>query len=197
MAHPRDTASSAPASSGALPISRLVGSYYASQTDEVARIDQKGDSLTLGLVGRSLPLKATGPATYAVTSLPVSVEFVANGQAPARAMRLRVGSDLRAEAVRFTPVAPSEQELRALAGSYYSPELDVTWPIAFRDGHLTLANDATELVDISGVLEPAMADVFTAGSGLLRFTRDAAGRVTGYELSASRMRAIRFERRTP
>ena len=52
----RESITSAAASSSAIPVSRLVGSYYASTTDEVARIASKGDSLTLGLVGRSLPL---------------------------------------------------------------------------------------------------------------------------------------------
>jgi hypothetical protein len=42
-----------------------------------------------------------------------------------------------------------------------------------------------------------MKDAFTAGGGMIRFTRDAAGNVTGYELSASRMRGIRFEREKP
>ncbi|MDB4912085.1 MAG: hypothetical protein JWO39_2908 [Gemmatimonadetes bacterium] len=60
--------------------------------------------------------------------------------------------------------------------------------------HLALQNSTSALVDISGKLEPALPDAFTAGGGLFRFTRDAAGNVTGYELSASRMRGIRFER---
>lgn len=195
-AQPGDSAIATTASS-AMPVRRLVGSYYASATDEVARVTAKGDSLTLGLVGRSLPLQPTGPATYAVTSLPVSVEFIADGDAPARAVRVRVGSELRGEAVRFDPVTPSVDELRGLTGSYYSPELDATWPVTFENGHLVLNKGAPEIVDISGRLEPAMTDTFTAGSGLLHFTRDAARRVTGFTVSASRMRGIRFERRTP
>jgi hypothetical protein len=42
-----------------------------------------------------------------------------------------------------------------------------------------------------------MPDGFTAGSGLVHFTRDASGHVTGFEVSASRMRGIRFDRKTP
>jgi len=191
-----DSASSAPASSS-LSASRLVGSYYASGTDEVVRIATKGDSLTLGLVGRSFPLKPTGPATYAATSLPVTLEFIAEGDAPARAVRVRVGSELRDEAVRFQPATPSAEQLRGLTGSYYSPELDATWPVTLEDGRLVLNKGAPEIVDISGTLEPAMTDTFTAGSGLVHFTRDASGRATGFSVSASRMRGIRFERRTP
>jgi CubicO group peptidase (beta-lactamase class C family) len=188
---------SASASGGAMAVSRLVGSYYASTTDEVARITAKGDSLALGLVGRSLPLEAAGPATYAVVGLPVTVEFLADGDGPARAVRIRVGSTLRSEAVRFTVVDPSAEQLRELTGSYFSPELDVTWPVTLESGQLVLNKGAGKDEDISGKLEPAMSDTFTAGSGLVHFTRDASGRVTGFDVSASRMRGIRFDRKTP
>jgi CubicO group peptidase (beta-lactamase class C family) len=191
----RDGAIAAGKSSSSLPVNRLVGNYYASATDEVARITAKGDSLTLGLVGRSLPLKATGPATFAVASLPVSVEFIAEDEAPARALRIRVGSELRAEAVRFATAAPSAEQLREFTGSYVSPELDATWPVTIENGQLVLNKGAPEIVDVSGKLEPAMKDTFTAGSGLIRFTRDGSGRITGFELSSSRMRGIRFDRR--
>ena len=193
----RDSTSAARVSSSPIPISRLVGSYYASSTDEVARITAAGDSLSLGLVGRSLPLEASGPARYAVAGLPVSVEFLENGDGPARAVRIYVGSELRDEAVRFTAVAPGVEQLRELTGSYYSPELLVTWPVTLEGDHLVLNKGAGKDEDISGKLEPAMTDGFTAGSGLVHFTRDASGHVTGFEVSASRMRGIRFDRKTP
>jgi hypothetical protein len=99
-----DGAASRPSSSP-LATARLVGSYYAASTDEVARMVEKDSSLVLELVGRSLPLKPSGPVTYAVSGIPVTVEFVADGSAPARAIRIRVASELRAEAVRFTTPA--------------------------------------------------------------------------------------------
>ena len=181
----------------ALDASRLTGSYYASSNDEVVRVVKKDTALVLEFVGRSFPLHAIAPATYATSGLPVTVEFVADGEAPARAVRLFVASELRAEAVRFAATTPDQAALRQFAGSYYSPELGVTWPMAVDGDHLVLRNEGSELVDISGALSPAMEDAFTAGGGMIRFTRDALGNVTGYELSASRMRGIRFEREKP
>jgi CubicO group peptidase (beta-lactamase class C family) len=193
-----DGKKSAPsAGSKTLDASRLTGSYYASSNDEVVRIVEKDTMLVLEFVGRSFPLHLTAPATYAVTGLPVTVEFVAEGDAPARAVRLRVASELRAVAERFTATTPDQATLRQFVGSYYSPELGVTWPMAVDGDHLVLHNDASELVDVSGALAPAMKDAFTAGGGMIHFTRDASGNVTGYELSASRMRGIRFEREKP
>jgi hypothetical protein len=40
-----------------------------------------------------------------------------------------------------------------------------------------------------------MRDAFTAGGGFIHFQRDRSGRVTGFTLSASRMRDIGFVRR--
>jgi CubicO group peptidase (beta-lactamase class C family) len=189
---------SAPGAGGkALDASRLTGSYYASSNDEVVRIVKKDTALVLEFVGRSFPLHSIAPATYATTGLPVTVEFLAEGAAPAHAVRLRVASELRAEAERFAAATPDEVALRQFAGSYYSPELGVTWPMAVDGDHLVLKNEGSELVDVSGALSPAMKDAFTAGGGMIRFTRDASGNVTGYELSASRMRGIRFEREKP
>jgi hypothetical protein len=178
-------------------VSRLVGSYYASTTDEVVRITARGDSLALGLVGRSFLLAASGPATYAVVGLPVSVEFLADGSAPARAVRIRVESELREEALRFTAVTPTVEQQQELTGSYHSPELLVSWPVTIEGDHLVLNKGAGKDEDISGKLEPAMTDAFTAGSGLVHFTRDASGHVTGFDVSASRMRGIRFDRKSP
>ncbi|HMI58764.1 MAG TPA: serine hydrolase domain-containing protein, partial [Gemmatimonadaceae bacterium] len=152
-------------SAKALDASRLTGSYYASSNDEVVRIVKRDTALVLEFVGRSLPLHLIAPATYAVSGLPVTVEFVADGNAPAHAVRLRVASELRAEAERFTATTPDEAALRQFAGSYYSPELGVTWPMAVDGDHLVLRNEGSELVDISGALSPAMKDAFTAGGG--------------------------------
>jgi hypothetical protein len=44
-------------------------------------------------------------------------------------------------------------------------------------------------------LTPVYADAFTApGLGLVTFTRDGAGRVTGLTLGTDRVRELRFER---
>jgi CubicO group peptidase (beta-lactamase class C family) len=192
----RHTASSA--SRGTTPqASQLVGSYYTAATNTVMRVSEKNGALALHAFGRSLPLKPVGGATFAVGGFPATVEFSTDGQSAARSIRLRIESDTGDVAVRFTPATPSAEELRALAGTYYSPELDVTWPIAFEGGRLVLKNKKDALSEVGGALEPAMPDAFSAGAGFIHFTRNASGRVTGFELSASRMRGIRFDVRTP
>ena len=177
-----------------LAASAMVGSYLDTATDEVMRVTAAHDSLALGIVGRSFPLVASGPGTYAVPGLPVHVSFATEGGAPAASMRIVIGSSDTSVAVRFSPATPSADDLRAFAGRYASPELGVTWTVADDSGHLAMDNPKSDLMDIAGTLAPAMPDAFTVGSGTLRFTRGADGRVSGMELSASRMRGIHFDR---
>jgi YD repeat-containing protein len=107
---------------------------------------------------------------------------------------MRIGSSDSMRAERFVAATPTAAELRSYAGRYRSPELGVTWVIELRNGQLTIDNTPSDLMDIAGPLSPAMRATFTAGGGVLQFTRDATGRVTGMTLSASRMRGIRFDR---
>jgi CubicO group peptidase (beta-lactamase class C family)/D-alanyl-D-alanine dipeptidase len=191
----RTTASHAkPSPVPAVTTSRLVGSYFDSTTDEVYSIvDTGGGTPALKFAGRTFPLQATGPSTFVVPELPVSVTFSVGDTGPARALRLQVASEDRPEATRFDPAKVNADSLRGYAGHYDSPELGVSWSIDVDKAHLVLSGPIP-VVEIAGSLESAMTDGFTAPGAFIRFTRDETGRVTGFDLSASRMKGIRFDR---
>jgi CubicO group peptidase (beta-lactamase class C family) len=180
-----------------VPATELAGSYYAAVRGEVIRIADSSGTPVLRIVGQSFPLAATGSMSYEVKGLPVYVTFVANGARPAQSLWLRIGSADSTRAERFTEAKPTPVEIRQYAGRYHSPELGVTWVISLDKGQLALNNPPSDLMDITGPLDPAMSGSFTAGGGLLQFTHDAKGRVTGFALSASRMRGITFDRVAP
>lgn len=175
-------------------LSPFVGSYFIASTNDVVRIADSANTLVLKAFGQTLPLTASGPSTFVASAFPVSTSFATDAAAPAPSLQLRIGSQVDERGVRFAPASPGADQLQAYVGRYYSPELDVTWPLVIKKGRLVLESPRSSLVDITGPLEPAMRDAFTAGSGFLRFTRDAEGHVTGFGLSASRMRDIRFDR---
>ena len=187
-------AAAATTPNGERPATTLAGGYFASATGEVYRIATRDSGLVLEVAGQSFPLKPQGPLEYRVAAFPMSITFVADSSSTADALWLRTGPSDSLEAQRFVPARPSATELAGYAGRYHSPELGVTWPITFEHGVLTLGTTPSELMDISGRLEPAMEGTFTAGSGTLQFVRDVTGRVTGMTLSASRMRGIEFDR---
>ena len=181
---------------GTMPEKMMVGSYYSSATNMVFQVARGDKGLRVHLVGRDFPLERTGPTTMSVPDFPVKVIFTpGTGGAPARSARLIIGSGEGNEGVRYTPATPNAAALKAYAGSYYSPELGVTWPLVVEKGKLVLKLDAGARAEIAGELTPAMRDAFSAGGGFLQFERDRSGRVTGFALSASRMRDIGFERR--
>jgi hypothetical protein len=183
------------ATSGAPPHAQLVGTYFRATTNSVFRVTDDSGTLALHLGGLALPLTPRGGATFAVAGYPATVEFSTDGDRPARALRLRIESDEVEDAERIAVAVPPDSALPAYVGTYYSPELDVAWDVVLRDGHLELARVKASLVNFGGPFVPVRRDAFTAGAGYVQFTRDAAGRVTGFDLSASRMRDIRFDRR--
>jgi CubicO group peptidase (beta-lactamase class C family) len=86
----------------------------------------------------------------------------------------------------------SRTKLQGLVGRYRSEELDVDWAIE-------LTNDSTLVLSrrrsAEQRLTPVYADGFAGGIGNIRFTRDSAGKVTGFLLTSGRIRHIRFDRR--
>ncbi len=180
---------------GAITENLMLGSYYVSATNMVFQVARGDKGMRVHLVGRDFPLERTGPTTMSVPDFPVRVIFTpGTSGAPAPSARLIIGSGEGNEGTRYTPATPNADALKAYAGSYHSPELGVTWPMVVENGKLVLKLDSGALTEIAGELTPAMRDSFTAGGGFLRFERDKSGRVTGFALSASRMRDIRFER---
>src|SRR5581483_1682793 len=106
------------------------GSYFDSTTDQVYRIADTGGRPALVFSGQQLPLDATGPSTFAVHGIPITVTFSADEAGPARALRLRILSDDEPEAVRFAPATPDANALHAYEGRYASAELGASWSIA-------------------------------------------------------------------
>ena len=92
---------------------------------------------------------------------------------------------------RFEPLKPSAEDLAPLAGEYTSSELQATYRFAVKDGKLALATNWQE----PSVLESTVRDEFQSPAGVaMAFRRDAAGRITGCDLFAGRVRSIFFTR---
>ncbi len=69
-------------------------------------------------------------------------------------------------------------------------ELDTTWTIRIEAGHLVVRGKRGP----SAPLESAFADAFQGPFGLMRFSRDGQGKVTGFAVGAGRARDLRFTR---
>jgi len=94
---------------------------------------------------------------------------------------------------RAEPVSFSAEKLREYASEYYSDELGTTYTIVAQGDGLVAQHRRHS--DIS--LKPIDADLFSGGQWFfqrVRFTRDKEGRVSGFRLTGSRVRNMRFEK---
>jgi CubicO group peptidase (beta-lactamase class C family) len=82
----------------------------------------------------------------------------------------------------------SKADLASLTGDYRSEELDVTYTVAMRDSSLVLQ---------TSTLSPVSKDAFVGEYlGVVRFSRDQRGAVSGFTLNRQAARGVRFERST-
>lgn len=92
---------------------------------------------------------------------------------------------------RVNASTPSSAELRAFAGEYVSPELATTYTLAARDSVLVIQIRGRAQV----VLRPIFTDTFHASRvGVVRFSRDPSGAVTGFTVNTDSVRGLRFDR---
>lgn len=83
---------------------------------------------------------------------------------------------------------PTPAQLESFAGLYRSDEIDLPFRVALKDGPLRVER----LKAAPAALEPLMKDTFRAPMGIVRFTRDTAGAVTGFTVDAGRIRRLKF-----
>jgi hypothetical protein len=88
------------------------------------------------------------------------------------------------------PWTPNANELAAIAGRFYSEELETFWQFALVEG--TLVVRQRRMTDVP--LRATTKDTFTGGSVTLTLERDRAGQVIGFYANVARSRDIRFER---
>lgn len=93
---------------------------------------------------------------------------------------------------RVASWAPAPGALEAYTGTYWCPELDVSFTFSVKAGALV----ARERKWPARALAPAYEDAFTDDVMTYLFTRDAGGAVDGLQLSLDRVRRLRFDRRS-
>jgi hypothetical protein len=82
-------------------------------------------------------------------------------------------------------------QLRAFAGEYTSAEVEGTYTLAARDSGLVIQIPGR--ADIA--LRPVVPDGFAGAIvGVVKFSREAGGAVTGFTVNASGARGLRFDR---
>ncbi len=162
----------------------------------VLTFSRSGDTLYTQATGQGkLRLTPTSDTSFAVTGVAASVEFSRDAATKKVTGATLVQAGARQKATRqgtaaAAPWVPSAAELTAIAGRYFSEELETFWELVVADG--TLVARQRRSTDVS--LTPATKDTFTGGAITVTLERDRAGRVIGFYANVTRSRDIRFER---
>jgi len=129
---------------------------------------------------------------FVVSGTAIAVEFVP--AAPGRPQELRVtgtGPKTVVSQQVTNSFAPSSTQLRAFRGEYISAEVEGTYTLAVRDSGLVIQIPGR--TDIA--LQPILPDGFAGAIvGVVKFSRDGGGAVTGFTANSSGARGLRFDR---
>jgi hypothetical protein len=169
-----------------------VGLFFSERTDEPLRlIANNGRLAVLG----SGPLVAVTPDRFRTARASLAfmsqdefeLSFLSPDQFELKSME---GATTRYRRARS--YAPSAADLRTFAGRYESDELKAVMRIAPGKGNLTASVNESQGIEL-GPVDP---DTFQRGTqALVRFRRDAAGEIVGFDFTNPAFRKVRFTRR--
>ncbi len=136
---------------------------------------------------------ASSDSTFYLTVVQASVTFHRNADDKVEHLTLHQNGDHRANRIYEPAWKPSGEDLKMYSGRYFSVELEAFYTIAVNnEGGLVLQHRRID--DLP--LKTESKDVFTATFPIpeLKFVRNEAGEVTGFEASSGRSTGIVFEK---
>ena len=165
----------------------LAGLYRNQATGVPMELEVDGDRLRIqGGPG----LRPLDEGVFQVGSGERRFTFQGTGRAERPTIRETTGPWEEALWEPVEPVEPTMAELAAYVGDYHSPDAESTWTVAVEEGELVILRRPAS----SFSLESVYADTFRSPLGLVRFHRDARGRVVELGLRQGRVHDIRFRR---
>lgn len=194
---PKTSATNPPTAPASVPLTlgqlaELAGLYRDPATEALGRFFvREGKLMASPDSGDETGVELVSVATnrFVLPGSQVTVEFIPASNGRAQEARVTgVGSKPRISQ-KLTPITVSDRELRALAGEYVSSEIETTCVMAVHDSHL--------VAKISGradsILSPVFKDGFS-GLGIVTFSRNARGAITGFTFNRPDVRGLRFDR---
>jgi CubicO group peptidase (beta-lactamase class C family) len=187
VAAPAVTPSAAPVPSSA--VQRRAGVYIQPTTLQFLELTMRDGQLTLGRAGGPvlLPLAEN---RFRVMGQPVELVFADGEQAGFERRPIAGGRPVPFEWHR--PAVVSATALAAFAGEYYSEEVDARYRVIATASGLSMRTGTSNPIEA----RPLFQDAFDWDGNTLQFIRTGSD-VTGFEVTSSRMRRVRFERVSP
>ncbi len=174
-----------------LPLSALkkrTGIYFNEKEERVVQLFLKGEKLMAELSGMVFRLEPLSERKFISLKAPIEFIFEFEERDGKEHLTVKARGRRPAEFVKMKPPQLSPEKLKEFAGRYYSDELMFTYRIVFEKGALRLRHRNAP----KAPLVPFAPDYFKTSGLVFHFTRDEGGRVSGFKLSAGRVRDIVF-----
>ena len=181
------TTSAAEVAVPAAELSALAGLYWNEQDATPRRFVVEDGKLKMRTgPAQMATLKSIGNRRFLLAEPPRTLIFESNRLTFAA----ESGTPIAFE--RVEPFTPTPAQLEKFAGVYRSDEIESSYRFVVKEGALRLER----LKSNPSALEPLFADTFASPAGVIRFTRDSSGTVTGFSLEAGRVRGMKFWKET-
>ena len=169
-------------------LATLAGLYWNSPEAILARFVVEAGKLHVVAGATNQPLKSLGAGRF-VRAIGAGPSYAFDLAAGTKG-RVTIGTPPNAGSVleRVEPWTPSAPDLQSFTGAYRSEEIEPVYRLVLKDATLRLER----LKSPPAALEPVVADVFRGPFGIVRFTRNSGGAVSGFTIEAGRIRGLKF-----
>jgi CubicO group peptidase (beta-lactamase class C family) len=169
----------------------LAGLFVNTASGVPLRIVANGGTLQSAQIGAPpLPMTHVSEGRWTMAAnTPLSAKATFDG--PDR-FSLEAMDGNKFDYVRTAPASPTPDQLTEFTGTYASNETGATYRIAVEDGQLVVRVDRWP--ETAMKISPSYKDAFLSNSGLIRFYRDSAGRISQMSWGDGRMRDLRAPR---
>jgi hypothetical protein len=172
-----------------------VGTYLNPEDDRVLRISVNAGRLQIedGSADKGYELKAISENQFRLLIAPVDLTFEP-AQPGSPLQFVLKGSDGKPDHFASVPsFSPSASQMNEYIGLYSSEEIEPLYELKLDSDRLVLHR----LRSKPDVLHPVTLDLFAGSIGTIRFTRNSAGRISGFTLSTGRIKNLRFQKGRP
>jgi CubicO group peptidase (beta-lactamase class C family) len=175
-----------------LPPEKLAGKtgvYRSPTTGTIVALSLEANGLVAEVFGEQIRIAPASENDFVTVDAPVDAQIRFEPGEFWR-MHLCVDDDRPDILEMIQAVSSSTEELAEYVGDYTSEELQVIYKVVLEDDRLYVRYRSAP----QDPLRPGLRDMFWVGGITLLFTRDDAGRVSGFTVDAGRVRNIRFVR---
>ncbi|MBX6364492.1 MAG: serine hydrolase, partial [Gemmatimonadetes bacterium] len=171
---------------------RYAGLWVSETVGSRVRVEAEGGVVSLRRGEERVPLTPLGGGRFRDETTGATWSFTLPSAGPASVVVTRE----LAPTDRLTRVAPAPADVAShladYVGTYASDEVGAEWSVRLRDGALVLHGPRGP----DSPLRPAFADAFASPDlGVLRFVRDASGRVSAISLTTRGVHDLRLLRK--